>query len=47
MVMDILLVRLDATPPTPPAASRADIGRAFENTLSVVRAYEAYLLRRQ
>jgi hypothetical protein len=34
--------------PADPAATppRADIGWAFENTLSVVRAYEAYLMRR-
>jgi hypothetical protein len=33
--------------PADPAAapSRADIGRAFENTLAVVRAYEAHLMR--
>ena len=33
--------------PTDPAATpvRADIGRAFENTLAVVRPYEAYLMR--
>src|SRR5262249_8308700 len=33
--------------PADPAAAppRADIGRALENTLAVVRAYEAYLMR--
>jgi hypothetical protein len=34
--------------PLDPAATppRADIGRAFENALAVVRAYEKYLIRR-
>jgi hypothetical protein len=33
--------------PADPAATppRADIGQAFEKTLAVVRAYEAYLMR--